>query len=55
MVLGGTIQKGNYSKEINAADKEHIIRETMLLEPSLKVSILNFEILRMLKARLERS
>ena len=38
MVLGGTKQQGNFSKEINLDDKNHILRETLLIEPRLKVN-----------------
>ena len=39
VVLGGTNQLGNYSEEVSLEDREHIMRETRLLEPSLAVSM----------------
>ena len=37
VVLGGTAQLGNFSREINEEDKAHILRETLLVEPTLNV------------------
>ncbi len=38
IVLGGTAQMGNFSLDISDEDREHIIRETRLIQPDLEVA-----------------
>ena len=43
VVLGGTVQLGNFNGEISEEDKAHILRETALIDPNLEVcSIFQF-------------
>eukprot|EP00794_Sanderia_malayensis_P000291 gene291-917_t len=36
LVLGGTVQVGNFNTNVTQADKDHIIKETGLIQPDLK-------------------